>query len=143
MFEEDVDGSFLSCIASVSFDGKVGGIRAGSVASDVLWRSKDTDVSEGFSFAVSGAVAGLCWLNRCEVSSEWCRFAVWRVTEELCRFKECEVSEDLIFSVTAPIQELLTFIESEVFEGFVFGLGLFGRDMMIRSADNKAMNIDE
>ena len=116
-------------------------VRAGSVASDVLWRSKDTDVSEGCRFAVSGAVGGLCWLNRCEVSSEWCRFAVWRVTEELWRFKECEVSEDLTFSVTTPIQELLTFIESELLEGFVFGLGLFGRDMM-RSTDNKAMNID-
>ena len=58
-------------------------------------------------------------------------------------FKECEVCEDLTFSVTTPIQELWTFIETELFEGFVFGLGLFGRDMMIRSADNKAMNIDE
>ena len=100
-------------------------------------------MSEGFSFAVSGAVAGLCWLKRCEASSQWCRFAVWRVTEELWRFKECEVSEDLTFSVTTPIQELLTFIEGEVFEGFVFALGLFGRDMMMRSGDNKAMNIDE
>jgi len=50
--------------------------RAGSVASDVLRRSKETDVSEGFSFALSGAVEGLCWFNRCEVSCEWCRFAV-------------------------------------------------------------------
>ena len=40
------------------------------------------------------------------------------------------------------MQELLTFKDSEVFEGFVFSLGLFGRDIMIRSADNKAMNID-
>ena len=49
---------------------------AGSVASDVLWRSKETDVSEGLSFALSGAVEGLCWFNRCEVSCGWSGFAV-------------------------------------------------------------------
>ena len=48
-------------------------VRAGSVASDVLWRLKETD---GFSFALSGAVEGLFLFNRCEVSCEWCRFAV-------------------------------------------------------------------
>ena len=51
-------------------------VRAGLVASDVLWRSKETDVSEGFSFALSGAVEGLCRFNRCEVSCGWSRFAV-------------------------------------------------------------------
>ena len=41
------------------------------------------------------------------------------------------------------MQELWTFIETELFEGFVFSLGLFGHNKMIRSADNKAINIDE
>ena len=168
LFEEDVEGFSLSCIASVSFDGKVGKscglfwwcavgkaslfrgvsmvtelVIAGSVVTDVFWRLRETEVSEGLSFALAAAVEGLWWFNACEVSCEWSRFAFWRATEELWRFKECELCEDLTFSVTTPVQELWAFKDSEVLKGFVFSLGLFGRDIMIRSADNIAMNIDQ
>lgn len=51
-------------------------VRVRSVASDVLWRSKETDLSEGFSFALSEGVEGLCRFYRCEVSCGWFRFAV-------------------------------------------------------------------
>ena len=94
LFEEDVEGFSLSCIASVSFDGKVGKscavgkaslfrgvsmvtelVIAGSVVSDVFWRLRETEVSEGFSFALAAAVEGLWRFNACEVSCEWSRFA--------------------------------------------------------------------
>ena len=48
---------------------------AGSVVSDVLWRSRETEVSKGFSFALPAAVEGLWRFNACEVSCEWSRFA--------------------------------------------------------------------
>ena len=134
LFEEDVEGYSLSCIASVSFDAKVGRscglfwwravgkaslfrgvsmatelVIAGSVVSDVFWRLRETEVSKGFSFALSAEVEGLWRFNAREVSCEWYRFAFWRVTEELWRFKECELCEDLTFSVTTPVQKLWTF----------------------------------
>ena len=55
----------------------------------------------------------------------------------------CEVCEDLPFSVTTTMQQLWMFIWTELFEGLVFSLGLFGHDKMIRSTDNNAINIDE
>ena len=48
---------------------------AGSVVSDVFWRLRETEVSEGFSFALPAAVEGLWWFNTCEVRCEWSRFA--------------------------------------------------------------------
>ena len=48
---------------------------AGSVVSDVFWRLRETEVSEGFSFALAAAVEGLRRFNACEVSCEWSRFA--------------------------------------------------------------------